>query len=361
MRRLVLLISLLLTALVASPGPGERLASPEPIRIVLFVADGAGVAYWSAARREGELAVADFPVVALLDPTSDATDTAPESASSATAMATGVATVPRGVGVGPDGRPVRSVLEVAEEAGLATGLVTTTFVTDATPAAFATHVRDRYRYDEIARQLADSGVEVLLGDGLDQLERPGQGGAPGPLDRLASDGRPVVRSPEELHALEPGDHDALVGLFDIDSIADPTRRHPSLAEMTDAALSVLGRDPEGFFVLVENEHTDHRGHDNADLDVIRAEIRHLDRAVRRALAYRRDHPELVVLVAADHETGGLALVPDPAGVRGAWHTGGHTHELVPLFAIGPGTEALSGIHPMTAVGRFLVESVRGDR
>lgn len=362
MRRLIFFVSALVIVAIACHGPAERSVSPEPIRIVLFVADGAGTAYWSAARGAGELAVANFPVVALLDPTSDATDLEPESASSATAMATGVGTAPRGVSVGPDGRPRKTVLEIAEEVGLATGLVTTTFVFDATPAAFAAHVRDRYRYDEIARQLGDSGVEVLLGDGRARLERRGEAGTASPLDRLASDDRPVVRSAAELDALDPGDHDALVGLFDIDSIPDPSRRRPTLAEMTDAALAVLDRDPEGFFVLIENEHTDHRGHDNAELDVIRAEILDLDRAVRRALAYRRDHPEVIVLVAADHETGGLALVPDPdGGVRGAWSTDGHTTELVPLFAVGPGTEALAGIHPMTAVGRFLIETVRGDR
>ncbi|MDX1660191.1 MAG: alkaline phosphatase [Gemmatimonadota bacterium] len=320
------------------------------------MADGAGTAYWSAARIRGhELAVSGFPVTGLVD-SRPLGSPIPESGSSASAFAIGMTTFPEAIGVGPDSTPRRSVLEAAEEAGMATGLVTTTHVVDATPAAFAAHVVTRDSMTTIARHMASSGVDVLLGDGartFDPDHRPDGRDLLGELARTHT----IVRSAEALDRARAEPPERLVGFFGIDSIADPAVRRPSLAAMTTAALRVLDRDPDGFFLLVENEHTDHRGHDNADLETIVAEVMEVDRAVRAALAYRAERPETLIVVAGDHETGGLTLHTGPDGYRARWTTRGHTPELVPIFAIGPGADRFGGILSSAGVGRALFQAI----
>lgn len=345
-----ILVSILASLALAATASGQRPDAPR--RVVLFVADGAGLAQWSAARLLGhDLAVDAFPVVGLVDP-GNVSGPEPESASSATAFATGTTTYRRAVGVGPDSAPRRTVLEAAERAGYATGLATTTDVFDATPASFAAHVVDRDLVQEIAAQMARSGVDVLLGDGAwafePELRADGK-------DLIAGLGRThiVVRDPGALAGVRRRPPERLAGFFDIDSIADPARRRPALEEMTRTALAVLDRAPGGFFLLVESEHTDHGAHGNAPLSAIAAEILEIDRAVRAALEYRRRHPGTLVLVAGDHETGGLALVVEGGGYRAAWSTTEHTAALVPIFAVGPGAERFAGIQSGAEIGRAL--------
>jgi alkaline phosphatase len=343
----------------ATPGPSGADPVPRaPTRVILFVADGAGVAYWSAALFAADsLSLGGFPVVGLIDPRSTS-GPIPESASSATALATGVQSYSRAVGVGPDSLPRTTVLETAERAGLATGLVTTTHLIDATPAAFAAHVPDRRQGYAIARQIAGGGIEVLLGDGraaFDPATRPDS------LNLVATLRRDHVwvEDPAALTAVAAADSvRALVGLFALDREHHTAARRPSLAEMTAAALEVLDRDPDGFFLLVENEHSDHFGHANLPLADIVAEILHLDEAIRVALEYRAESPATLIIVLGDHETGGLDVVADSTGaLAAAWSTTGHTGELVPVFAIGPGAERFGGIRTGAQIGRALLEAV----
>lgn len=153
----------------------------------------------------------------------------------------------------------------------------------------------------------------------------------------------------------------LVGFFATDQIPATSDRQPSLAAMTGAAMQILGRDPEGFFLLVENEHTDHFGHRNLPLADIVAEVLHLDEAVRVALEYRKRNPSTLIVVLGDHETGGLDLQADSTGSLAAvWSTTGHTAEMIPVFAVGPGAERFGGIHTGADIGRFLLDAVADD-
>ena len=345
-----------LIALAAVVGAGSSQESPP--RVVLFVADGAGVAYWSAALLAGDsLSIEAFPVLGYLDPRSLA-GPIPESASAATAIATGVQSYPRSVGVGPDSLPRITVLEAAESAGLATGLVTTTHLTDATPAAFAAHVPERRDHLEIARQIADAGVEVLLGDGRPAFDPALRPDSLNLISALRRD-HVWVERPDQLAALAAADSvRALAGLFELDRAFETAARRPSLAEMTAAALQVLDRSSGGFFLVVENEHTDHFGHANLPLADIVAEVLHLDAAIRVALEYRAANPSTLIVVLGDHETGGLDLVADSTGALvAAWSTTGHTAELVPVFAVGAGAERFGGIRSAAEIGRALFEAV----
>ncbi len=213
-----------------------------PTRLILFIADGAGVGYWSALLSASPPpAVERFPVVGLMR-SGNTSSNRPESASAATALAIGMRTFYSGIGVGPDSLPRPSAIDFAQEAGLATGIVTTAQLIDATPAAFAAHASDRHAYRQIANQMANHGIEVLLGDAQGVLEANPRFG-----DRYT-----LIRDPSRLRELPLDTLSNVLGLFNILN-ATASRRDPSLATMTAAALEILGRDPDGFFLLVETE------------------------------------------------------------------------------------------------------------
>lgn len=357
----LLLITLLLSATSGSSAlaqePPHRSA---PRRVVLFVGDGVGLAHWSAALYAADnLAIERFPVVGIVDPR-NTSRARPESASAATALSTGVRTYSGAVGVGPDSLPRTTVLEIAEEAGLATGLATTALITDATPAAFAAHVRDRDDRFEIARQMAGQGIEVLLGDGRAAFEPATR---PDSLDLIAElrRSRVWVAEPNSLARLAAADTVfGLVGFFPTDRDFDTEGRRPPLAALTDAALTVLERDPDGFFLVIENEHTDHFSHESFPLSRIAAEVEVLDRSVAVALDFQRRHPSTLIVVIGDHETGGLSLVPNEAGSLDAvWGDEDHSATLVPVFARGPGANRFGGIHSGAEIGQALLDLVAG--
>ncbi|MBI4410012.1 MAG: alkaline phosphatase [Gemmatimonadetes bacterium] len=342
-------------------GRGPDSATPRPMgppRVVLFIGDGAGLAYWSAARfRDEPLAVEEFRVVGLVD-TRSASHKVTDSAAGATVYATGVRTYNGAIGVGPDSLPRRTVLELAEMSGLATGLVATSSITHATPASFTAHVSSRQAEPEIARQMAGAEIDVLLGGGrgyFDGSLRPDSQDLLTGMRRRYS----YVEDAAALRTLRADTVRALLGLFAPRHLPAAAERRPTLAEMTSAALAVLDHDPEGFFLMVEGSQPDWRGHENNTLESVTAEMLDLDRAVRAALVYREKHPETLIVVVADHETGGLALEEDsPGTLRADYTTEGHTGEMVPLFAIGPGAERFGGILPNTRVGELLLEAAR---
>jgi alkaline phosphatase len=326
-------------------------------RVILFVADGAGAGHWTiGAHSIGNMAVQEFPVVGLVDTRGDH-HIVTESAAAATAYSTGVQTFPGAVGVGPDSQPRQTVLEAAKERGMATGLVTTTLLTDATPAAFAAHTTRRIPL-AIGRQMARAGVDVLMGGGRFVFE---QGFTEDSVLLLASmlPHYTYVTSAEDLKGLELNGVGTLLGLFADRDMPLGFARSPSLADMARAAITVLDQNSRGFFLLVENEETDTQAHRNQPYEVIATEMVTFDEAVRVGLEYQERHPETLLVVLGDHETGGLALQPDSAGaVVTVYTTTGHTAELVPVFARGPRAERFAGIITNSRVGELLHAAVR---
>ncbi len=356
-RRSAALLALLTAAACgppARPAPPPTPAAGGPFSVVLFVADGAGLAYWTAAKlATSDLAIDRFPTIGLMT-TQSADSRVTDSAAGATAFSTGQRTYNGGIAVSTDTTPLPTVLEVAQKNGMGTGVVVTATVTHATPAAFLAHVASRNEHWEIAAQIAKLAPTVLLGGGrqyFDPTRRADQ------LDLLAAfRGRSVfVDSPETFAALDPDTIRSLVGLFSENNPGTATERKPSLPEMTGSALRVLSHQDRGFFLLVEGSQIDWRGHENAPLQEVIAEVLDLDLSIRRALAYQEEHPNTLIVVLADHNTGGLALHADPMGTFGAHYTTtGHTASLVPLFARGPGAAAFGGVVDNDRVGQLLL-------
>lgn len=370
----LILLAALFTACTAPPEPPAPV-QPGPFSVILFIGDGAGLNYWSALRAiSPDLAVDQFPVIGLVG-TESTNSRVTDSAAGATAFAAGVKTYNGAVGVGPDSTPVKTVLERAADRGKATGLVATSTITHATPAAFAAHVPSRDLYYHIAAQLAEADVDVMLGGGrlyFDPAERPDGEDLIGRLRRRAT----VVDSAaaltrllegEEFHGAgagspQPGRRiERLVGFTAGGNPPPAPRRAFSLAELTQTAVSVLERDGDGFFLMVEASQIDWRGHDNAPLYEVMPEIQDLDGAIEEALRFQERRPNTLIIVVADHETGGLALHYDQMGVfRAHYTTDGHTAGMVPLFAAGPGAEALGGIKENDEIGRILMGLIEAD-
>ena len=350
---------MLLLGMLAVPGctgtvGASKIAAP---RVILIIGDGVGNGHWTVARIAAEhLAIEDFTAYGLVDGRGWR-HLVSGSAPTATAFATGTRSFMGAVGVGADSLPRTSALEFAQQRGMSTGLITTTRLTDATPAGFAAHYPRR---DDvaIAAQMAVKDVTVLLGGGRDAF---GTARLDSATTALAAMRRryAYVETADQLAALDVDTVPRLLGLFAEADMPLAPLRSPALAEMTQTALEILDRNPRGFFLLVENEETDTQAHHNEPYDVIAAEMLDLDAAIRTALAYRERHPETLIVITGDHETGGLSvLANDEGNPELRYTTAGHTAGMLPIFAVGPGAERFGGMHANDEIGRRLIESVR---
>jgi alkaline phosphatase len=336
-----------LTLAVLLLTPSASSAQEAPPNIILLIADGAGTAHWTLASYASQgLAVDAMKTIALVD-TRGADHTVSGSAPTATAYATGVRSFMGAIGVGPDSLARESVLEVALGRGMSAGLITTTSLADATPAAFGAHVPSRTAMVEIARQMTSKGISVLLGGGRSVFPPE------------VRQGYTYVEEIDELRDLDVDTVESLLGLFAEGDMGVVAERGSALQDMTAAALRILDRDPDGFFLMVENEESDTQAHRNVDPEIVTSEMIDFDNAVGLALAYQAAHPRTLVVVTGDHETGGITLPHDAArDIVPQYATGRHTGALVPLFASGPDAERFAGIIENYRVGEILLEMLR---
>ena len=331
---------------------------PPPRNVILMIGDGMGFAQVTLGRRSlpaGATALAfdSFPVSGVVRV--DAADSAiTDSAAAATAMATGVKTLNGRIGVRPDGRPVRTILEDAERLGRATGLITTTAITHATPACFAAHVKDRGDRQTIASQMLGGGIDLLVGGGLDDFQPQHRADRRDLLAEARSAGYAIATDAASWR---------LTGRLPLLALLAPdgltTRApEPPLAELVARGLDLLALDPDGFFLMVEGGQIDWRCHDN-DAAGASEEMLEFDAAIARASAFARSRGDTLVVVTADHETGGLSLVPGSAAggtpFQAKWGTQDHSAADVPLFATGPGSARFAGFLDNTEIARRIAD------
>ncbi|AIQ63981.1 alkaline phosphatase [Paenibacillus stellifer] len=239
-----------------------------------------------------------------------------DSASAGTAFATGHKTYNAGISVSNEdvSKPFASVIEAAESSGKATGLVTTARITHATPAVYASHVRNRDNESAIASQYIESGVDVLFGGGKQFFvtkDEKGKRTDKNILPEFKAKGYTVVESASALKAL-PASTTKVLGLFGSSHVAytpDRTAEIPSLAAMTSSALKILSKDKNGFVMMIEGGRIDHAGHAN-DFPTLVQETLDFDAAFKTAIEFAKKDGNTSVVVTADHETGGLSLSRD---------------------------------------------------
>ena len=236
-----------------------------------------------------------------------------ESAAAATQIATGVRVTAGVVAMSPDGKtPLKTIMELAKDKRMGTGLVTTSEITDATPAAFAAHVAHRSDEASVALQQLHLGVDVLLGGGKRFFLPETMGGKRKDgrdlLEGSRRAGYTVVGTASEFQQANSG---KILGLFTMGNMAYEIDRgktaEPSLADMTAKTLEVLARNPKGFFVMIEGGRIDHAAHRNDAAGTIR-DVLAFDDAVGVALDFQKRNPDTLLIVTADHETGGMAVV-----------------------------------------------------
>jgi len=357
-----LLAGLLLAALSLHAHAAPRAAAPR--NVILLIGDGMGFAQTTLAR----IALGDANAALEMDgmrfaafvkthpaDVGDARGILTDSAAAATALATGHKTKNGMLAVLPDGRPVQTILEGAQAKGKRVGLVTTVTITHATPAGFGAHVGSRGDEAEIAAQYLARKIDVLMGGGeAFFIPQSAEGSKRKDSRDLIAEARAagygVVRTRDEMMADRS---DRLLGLFNKGylTVAPP---EPSVAEMTEKALAVLGRSPKGFFLMAEGGQIDSACHGNDGPKAVKQTL-DFDAAVGVALAFARKRGDTLVIVTADHETGGLSIVSPPSGSSApyamAWGTKGHSATVVPLLADGPGADRFSGVLDNTDVAK----------
>jgi len=398
-----LLLALVLAASVAC-GEDEEASEAGIDRgtaqnVILLIGDGMGVAHRTAARlysvgRGGELAMDTLPTAGMAR-TWSTESVVTDSAAAGTALATGVKTYNTAIAVDPDGNSVQTILEKAQEAGKSVGLVTTMQLADATPASFAAHNADRNDHLSIALDMLGHDVDVLLGGGEDYFLPVGTPGCypddgdrtdnRNLVDEAVAKGYTHVCNEADFSAVDPSATDKLLGTFADYAMTRPYA--PSLADMAAKAIAILSENPEGFFLMVEGGQIDKAAEVNDALNTIGDTVG-FDQAVKAALDFQAENPDTLVIVTADHATGGLAiedlpqdeacpepLPADPRECKNAlhedgpfeerggakfwldWTTVNHTGDDVPVTAAGPHAIDLTGYYENTHIFQVMREAL----
>lgn len=277
-----------------------------------------------------------------------------DSAASGTALATGHKTNNTMLGQLPDGTNVESLMDIASAKGKATGLVVTTYIQHATPGAFFAHVPSRNHYTTISEQLLASDIDIAIGGGMAFYEER-YGNRDNALEAIAASGFTLK---ESLESEVTGERVlALLAPYEIEN------RAGYLAKATAEAIDHLDNCEEGFVLMVEGSIIDGMGHAN-DAKAQQQEMRDFMGAIEVAVEYAKAHPETLVVVTADHGTGGLTIISGNAdftlseqGVEYHWATKGHSGELVPIYLYGTGAELINGIMENADLGQRLKDII----
>ena len=351
---------------------------PEVKNVIYLIGDGMGAgAVTALLLSEDEPTGFEMAPVVGLHETCSANNYVTDSAAGGTALATGTRTNNGYVGAGPDGEQLVSVLRKAQTYGMKTGIVVNTTLTEATPGAFYGGVTSRKFVYDIAKQFTESEVDLAIGGGLDHFI-----GRPDSLDLTATlieKGYDVYLNWESVLETQSDKFVGILPLYDLHrreknngeaSAAegqevclaaqmaslneDASREHLSeptvyLEKATAKALEVLSRDHEkGFFLMIESAIIDGYGHNN-DGDGMVVEMQEFGRTLRQMIEYVNQHPETLLVVTADHETGGTGVyyngnTPGNEGpLKFRFSTSGHTGTVVPIFAYGAGAENFAGV------------------
>jgi alkaline phosphatase len=242
-----------------------------------------------------------------------------DSAAAASAIYSGYKFNSRSLNVLPDGKNTFTIAQAAKKAGKSVGAVSTARITHATPAALFAHTADRDAENVIAEQLVEFSPQVALGGGRRHFVPQSQDGSKREDDRdlieeMQAQGFVYVSNADELDAVDLTSTEGLLGLFSASHMAYEIDRvhvpelgaEPSIAEMTEAALGILDKNPLGFFLMVESGRIDHACHAH-DAKATIEDALAFDKAIWVALEYQKTHPDVLVVVTGDHETGGMGL------------------------------------------------------
>jgi alkaline phosphatase len=374
--------------LASSPARGAGLVAEQGASVVVLIGDGMGPAQRAAIQyrfygKTERQPMDDLDHYGMLRTHAKGGGIATDSAAAATAIATGVKTKRNYVGVGPDGKPLETLLEIADAQGKSTAIVSDNDVTNATLAGFAAHHDDRDNKRVIANQyLSGTRPDLIFGGGEEVWYPKGHPGkVPDMIEDDASFGRKnLVEKAKSKGYQYAWDRESFARLDGPKALAmtrtDALLREAFIRkynykadpyavpehEMVAKALEILENDPQGFFMAAEVDEIDDAGHEHSP-QLLFSSGQELNRIVTVLKRYQRDHPNTLVIVTADHETGGLGIEAHyqlgGAGVfpvansfenfRLDWTTPGHTAVNVPVTSAGPRSDRLEGVRDNTRV------------
>jgi alkaline phosphatase len=264
-----------------------------------------------------------------------------DSGAGATAFAIGQKSYNGSIGVDSSKRPQISILEIAEKNGLATGLLATCSITHATPASFIAHQPSRAMVEEIANDFLKTDIDVFVGGGRKHFTKRKDGR--NLIDSLKAKNYQIANSIEEVEKVKSGKLAAF--LADEEQVKISEGRGEQLLQSTKTALNILKQNKKGFFLMAEGSQIDWGGHAN-DTQYIINEMIDFDKAIGAAFDFADKDGNTLVIITADHETGGFSLIDaDKAGhIEGKFTTKSHTGVMIPVYAYGVGAENFSGIY-----------------
>ena len=342
---------LALSVAVASCAPSQE----EVRNVIYLIGDGMGLAQVSMLEIEENYrptAFSEAQSVALVT-TRSANNRVTDSAAAGTALATGTKINNSAVGVTPDSVELTTMMELARDRGMATGLVVTCYLQHATPAAFYANVPKRSQYDRITEQMVACGFDVLIGGGARWFTDE-------QWQTLAEKGYTIARTEEEMSAAKDP---RLFAILADEYLPHAPERGDYLPTATAKALELLSKEKEGFMLMVEGSQIDGAGHDR-NAAYLLAEMQDFERTVKVAMDFADKHPGTLVVVTADHETGGLSMPSgktdftlSESGIDYTFGTRSHTGIRVPAYFYGAGADRFGGLIDNTELAKQIMQTL----
>lgn len=338
----LVIFSFLFIQCTSSGGKVEQSVDPQVKNIIVMIGDGMGVSqiYAGLTANKGSLNLEKSNFIGF-SKTYSASNYITDSAAGGTAIACGTKTTNGAIGVDTDGNRVKSMLEYAAENGLSTGVIASCAITHATPASFVAHQPSRKMEEEIAMDFVNSDITLFIGGGKKFFDARSDN--ENLLEKLEAKGFQVALTMDEVKKVTSG---KLAGIVAEEHPAAYPERGEFLPESVLIALNILKSNDKGFFLMVEGSQIDWAGHANDKAMAVR-EMLDFDRAIKVAFDYADQNPGTLVVITADHETGGMSLVGgdmSTGDVEAAYGTTGHTSVMVPVFAYGAGASEFAGIY-----------------
>ena len=324
--------------------------------VILMIGDGMGVTqiYAAMSIAEKPLNIEKFKHIGF-HKTYSASDYITDSGAGGTALSTGEKTLNHYIGLDSLGKPLKTILDYAYENNLSTGLISTSAITHATPASFIAHEKDRYAYEDIAKDFLDFDINLFIGGGKDHFSK--RKDELNLIDSLKVRNYYVIDGIENLDINTKGKFAVFTADFHDPKMSEG--RGNVLPVATEKATEILNKDKDGFFLMIEGSQIDWGGHDN-DIDYVTSELIDFDNAVGKALDFAKKDGNTLVIVTADHETGGLAITGGDMKkktIEVKFAKDDHTAVMVPVFAYGPGSENFEGIYENTDVFKKMIDAL----
>jgi len=336
-----------------APSPEQTISKVVPKNIIIMIGDGMGMGQISAGTyvNGNTSSLERFPVVGIHKPACyDSLIT--DSAAGATAFACGVKTYYTAVGVDKDTIPVETLLEEAEKRNLKTGLVVTSTIVHATPASFFSHNEYRRNYEEIAEDILNNEIEYFVGGGkkfFDRREKDDRN----ILDELRAKGYFISDYIDDFAYFKSNlEGKTKVGYLSSDN--DPLPVSQGRDYLMDASMTGIdflsSQAQNGFFLMIEGSQIDWGGHANNESYIL-SEFKEFDQVIGKVLDWAEKDGETLVVVTADHETGGFTIQPGSTmnKLKTAFTTNRHSGDFIPVFAYGPGQELFTGLYENTEI------------